>query len=249
MQMPILSVFLIFFLGITQVHADEQLNKDLFSAVHDRNIQAVDALLQNGADINAVSMWGFTPLMVTSDPLIAAHLIKKGAIVDFETTNNLTALLMETTSGTKSKVAVLVDGGADINRIGQFGMTPIMRACNFSKFDSVVYLANKGANVNIEQKDGNSALMMCIVSASTILKNRFNDKRALVPDEAYDMKMASALDAIKSLIVHGANLDARRVNLIDGTKAITPLEAAVQLNRQEVIELLRKYDATAIKEK
>lgn len=242
MSKSIFNVCFVFLLGITQVHAEAQLSEELLSAIHERNIQAVDSLLSKGADVNAKNRFGFTPLMVTGDPEMAAHLIKKGATVDLETTNGLNALLIATTFGTKSMVAVLVEAGADINHVGQLGMTPIMRACNFSKFDSVMYLANKGANANIEQKDGNTALMMCIVSASIILKNRMNDKGAFVPNESYEMKMASALDAIQSLIDHGANLNARRVNLIDGTKAITPLEAAIRLNRQEVIELLKKYD-------
>lgn len=233
----------LFFIGVAQAVADDQLNENLFAAIRENNLQGVASLVSQGADVNAKNKLGFTPLMFSSDAEIAAYLIKKGAVIDAETANGLNALLMNTTYGTKPMVAVLVEAGADINRVGQFGMTPIMRACSFSKFDSVVYLAAKGANVNYEQKDGNTALMMCVVSASTIMKVRRNEQGVVEKDDLYGAKMSAALESIRSLVEHGAKLDARQVNLLDGSKVATPLGVAIRLNRQEVIECLRKLNA------
>lgn len=238
------AVFCILAIGISPAVANDQLNEKLLLAARENDFHEVERLVNVGADVNSRNRFGFTPLMLTGAPEVGTYLVKRGAIVDAELSNGLNALLMQTTYGNQKMVALLVESGADINRIGQFGMTPIMRACNFSKFDAVVYLAEKGANVNVEQADGNTALMMCVVSASTITKAKRSEQDKDADDSSYEMKMASAIEAIKALVKHGAKLDARRVIAIDSAKKITPLEAAIRLNRAEVIECLRGLSAS-----
>lgn len=236
-----LYVLIIFFLGATQAVANPQLDEQMFSSIKERNLQAVIKLIESGADVNARNVFGYTPLMFSDDVEIAGYLIKKGARVNDEMANGENAILMNSDYGTKPMVALLVESGANIesiSRVGYVGMTPIMRACESSKYDSVMYLANKGANVNHETKDGNTALMLCIVSTATILKEIRGQKNDL-----YDSKIATALDAIKSLVEHGAKLDAHRVNLFNGTKSITPLGIAIQLRKQEIVDYLRKLNA------
>lgn len=241
MQKIYSGLILLLFVGISQAVANPQLDEQLFASIKARNLQAVVKLVESGADVNARNAFGYTPLMFTMDVDVASYLINKGARVNDEMANGENAILMNSDYGTKPMVALLVESGANIEsvtRVGFAGMTPIMRACENSNYDSVVYLANKGANVNHETKDGNTALMLCIVSTATTLKDVRGQK-----NELYDAKMAAALDAIKSLVEHGAKLDAHRVNLLNGTKSITPLGIAIQLRKQEIIDYLRKLNA------
>ena len=83
MTKPIFKTCFILFVGIAQALADDQLNVDLFSAVYEKDIQAVDNLLGKGANVDAKNRLGFTPLMLTGDPVMASYLIKRGAVVDF----------------------------------------------------------------------------------------------------------------------------------------------------------------------
>jgi ankyrin repeat protein len=236
---------IVFFIGTAHAAADTRLNESLFASIKENNLPKVMDLVESGADVNARNIFNYTPLMFTTNVEIAAYLIKKGARLDAEMPNGENAILIAASYGTKPLVALLIEAGANIEsitRVGLAGMTPIMRACENSKYDSVVYLANKGANVNHETKDGNTALMLCIVSSVKILKE-IRTPSGIRKNDLYDTKMAEALGAIKALVEHGAKIDARRVNLMDGTKSITPLGIAIRTNRQEIIEYLKKLNA------
>lgn len=247
-MLAIIRIICVFILGTACAFADEQLNEDLFSAIIKKDVSHIEALIDKGADVNAKTKFGgFTTLMLASTPEIFALLIKRGARVDEEHAKGGTGLQHEAFMGTEQGVERYVKAGADVNRADSRGVTPVMFACLSGKFDSVLYLLSSGANANIKLENGNSALFMCIMSASKIPKKEYGDEGKIVPASGYAAKMAVALDAIKSILERGADLHTPTYNIEDKSKTITPYEAAVRLGREEVIELLNTYASSGPK--
>ncbi len=97
-------------------------NQSKTSALHiaaDNNVPVsyITLLLENGADIIAADVWGFTPLHQgarSSAPELVSCLIEKGAIVNQADTIGLTPLHLAAEAGKIENIKVLIDHGADL---------------------------------------------------------------------------------------------------------------------------------------
>jgi ankyrin repeat protein len=81
---------------------------------HD-DVTVYKALLKHGADVNAKSKDGRTPLMNVSNDTIASMLIKAGADVNAQSIYGETPLIEACSQGNPGVVAVLLEAGADVN--------------------------------------------------------------------------------------------------------------------------------------
>lgn len=72
----------------------------------------------------------------------------------------------------KKLIISLINKGIDINHQDKFhGYSALMVACRFAHIDIVKLLINNGANIDIEDYDGNSAIVFCTeISRENIIK-------------------------------------------------------------------------------
>ena len=106
----------------------------LFTAIHHKRLEAVDVLLDAGADPNVVVSkeheQGQRPL----------HHVAYRHIGDLD------------------YMSRLVDHGADINVLDKRGLTPLHLASTANNLKAVEYLLSRGADANIRTKKGSTAL-------------------------------------------------------------------------------------------
>jgi ankyrin repeat protein len=125
----------------------------LIGAAQKGHLQAVEALLSLGADINSVNDFGQTPLhraVLASKSDVALRLIEAGADVSLMTSSNMTPLHLAAQTGDVKVAEALIRRGANINAVcAQFG-TPIYYAVLKNKTDMVRYLIQGNADCNIK---------------------------------------------------------------------------------------------------
>jgi len=63
-------------------------------------------------------------------------------------------------NGNIADVTQLLNGGANINSLSLFGMTPLMYACRGRNLEVVKLLLSRGADVNARATDGRTALII-----------------------------------------------------------------------------------------
>lgn len=141
----------------------------------------LDLLISNGANLNAQDNNGNTPLMTAIQKTTPAKiLIAKGADVNLANKNKETPLMLAAKGGLLKVVLVvpvigpfaeacklLLAKGADVNAQDVFGKTALMHAASaahaqgdsYSSYTGLLsLLIEKGAKLEIEDKDGHTAL-------------------------------------------------------------------------------------------
>ena len=152
---------------------DEEVTALLIAAA-DAFDRAVKILIQEGADVNKVPGWGNTahPLMAAllscKDPTgdsckkCLELLLEAGADVNIEC-NGDTALHVAVYCGLSEAVDLLIRAGADVNKVPEYGCTPLIKA---SENDDVTpsshhvkcmeLLIDAGADVNATTPEGSA---------------------------------------------------------------------------------------------
>lgn len=123
------------------------------ACMNDRR-DAAELLMECGADVNASTKDGFTPLMACAkfdSPLIAAQLIERGAKVNAAKTGSdegHSALFFAAWQGNLSVARLLLSKGAHVNAATPEGLTPLIMASHYGKSDIAELLISRGADVN-----------------------------------------------------------------------------------------------------
>jgi ankyrin repeat protein len=157
-------------------------NKELFDAVEQKDIQQIDKLLSAGADINAKDSNGKTPFMYawegwlkgygSNDAATMKFLVDKGADVDTKDSNGKTPLIYALEGSSYNNTAMtkfLVDKGADVNAKDSNGKTPLiyeLRKGSYSNTATIKFLVDKGANVNTKDSNGKTPLFYALGGGS-----------------------------------------------------------------------------------
>lgn len=106
-------------LGMTPLH---------FAAWHGHRAVA-EVLLASGADMEARTCWGVTPLAVAAgegnSPEVVQLLLSRGAEVNVRDSSGRTPLWIAAIRGNLAVVKILAGGGADINASDEDGLTPL----------------------------------------------------------------------------------------------------------------------------
>jgi len=90
---------------------------------------------------------------------IALLLIKQGANVNAKSKNGSTPLHLASYYGFKNLAEVLIQKGADVKmKTDDLGMTPLHSAVQRGHFEIAKLLLDNGAEINAKDKDGNTAL-------------------------------------------------------------------------------------------
>jgi ankyrin repeat protein len=126
-------------------------------------------LLEAGADANARSREGQTPLMSAARngrPGAIAALLARGAEVNaVESFRGQTALMLAAGEGNVDAVRALIAAGANVTAKSKSGFTPLLFAVRNAQLDAVRLLLEHGADVNDLAPDGTSVLNVAVINA------------------------------------------------------------------------------------
>ncbi len=171
-------------------------------------------LIRRGADVNAKSKNGGTPLssaMLGNHYEICSYLIEKKADVS-------DPMYLEMAVSGEKHVALLKDLialGADVNAENQDGITPLEEACNWLVSDKIKTLIGNGANVKKQFKNGDTLL-----------------HRAVTPNLSSRGQQANLSELISWLIDAAVDPNSR------ASDNSTPLHRAVESCNQDLINCL-----------
>jgi ankyrin repeat protein len=131
-------------------------------AVRDDNLEIMEILISNGADVNiAVTHRKYTPLHIAAYGKkieIATLLINNGADVNQLDKDGATALHLAVRRGSDEMVNLLIARGADVNSQDFEDYTPLHNAAWNGHLGIVKMLVNQGADINLASYDGNTPL-------------------------------------------------------------------------------------------
>ncbi|MFH1983182.1 MAG: ankyrin repeat domain-containing protein [Pseudomonadota bacterium] len=190
----------------------------LFESAKSGNDERIRELLNTGANIDAKTRNGFTPLMVAVD---AGHystselLLKEGADVhfmdSFETDLDEGAWPSAVSLAARRRdhelLGLLLSHGADVNqRSGVDGDSPLTVAVDLRDPELVRFCLDKGADINIERYSGETPLMTTIIEKDPVFT--------------------------EFLIESGADVNYRNIT------GLTALEVAKELGLSEMAEIL-----------
>jgi len=147
------------------------------------NIDLIDTLILNGADLNYPDNEGNAPLMYAvelGDYDIIELLLLRGAYVNHVTEDCNNALTKACRHENTDIVALLVDFGANINFPGDENndsiWSPLMNACNYNNLDTVQFLIDLGVDINYTIHNTNeecceNAVIIAIINNNIELLN------------------------------------------------------------------------------
>jgi ankyrin repeat protein len=133
-------------------------NPVLLTAAREGSTKAVDALLAAGAKPDLRNAFGDSPLLMAAlhgRLEIARKLIAKGAPLDAP---GWTPLIYAATGGHDEMVRFLLDQGARIDATSPNGTSALMMAVREDKFSTAALLIARGADVNLRNENGATAL-------------------------------------------------------------------------------------------
>ena len=153
---------LAFLLPATAAAADAPLR----DAVERGAPAAVRALIDKGADVNAKSVDGTTPLhwAVYADRLeIALMLLRAGARAAEGDRYGVTPLYLAAENGNADMIRYLIDAGADPNAVDPAGETALMTAARTGAPDALRVLLDRGAHVDTREPEFQQTALMIAV--------------------------------------------------------------------------------------
>jgi hypothetical protein len=120
----------------------------LMEEIKGGSLEGVKKLVAEGADVNAPSEEGFTPLITAimyNRGDIASALIENGANVNGRGGGGITPLMAAAMQGNKDLAGLLLTSGADVNAVTPEGFTALKAA---SSKDMAAFLISVGASEN-----------------------------------------------------------------------------------------------------
>lgn len=138
------------------------LNVSLVKAVQEGDLNRINLLVAQGADINAASSDQWTPLMIASsggDIEMVKILFGEGAMPDASSGKGWTALMIATVEGRVEVVRALLEHGAQANASNNRGLTALRLAVSMDETEILRALLDAGADVNLKDNEGRTALM------------------------------------------------------------------------------------------
>lgn len=148
-----------------ETRASEELYTPLMFAANYSYPDILEYLIANGADVNAQSSSGMTPLMLAMNPfaettqLCVTKLIDAKADINLQSAGGSTALMEASHKGLLRQVLTLLMAGAKINTQNKYGETALMVASMKDGEPAVVKaLLDAGADKSLFDVDGSTAV-------------------------------------------------------------------------------------------
>lgn len=137
----------------------------LMLAAQNGRADAVQLLLERGADVNRATDNGRTALMLAAgwgDLATIRAILARNPRIDARTDDGWTALMFAAARGRPEVVVELVRAGANVRERTRDGQTPLMRAAGSGDIEKVAPLLATAArdDINLVDHDGRSALRL-----------------------------------------------------------------------------------------
>ena len=216
---------------------------DLLKAVEAGSVKTVTALLELGADANAVRRSSkYTPLYVACDKgnsAIAEALIAHGALVNQRSAGGATALQIAAYRGHLRVATLLLDSGADLKAYGLLNRQAIHSAAQNGSLNVVRLLVEKGADIMVEDGDmGVTPLYLAAGNGHTKVVEYLHELGADLNVRSWDGGLAvqaaalnGHLETVKKLIALGADIHS------PGFMNRLPVHSAAQAGQVEIVKL------------
>ncbi|XP_057584834.1 2-5A-dependent ribonuclease isoform X2 [Hippopotamus amphibius kiboko] len=131
-------------------------DNDLIKAVKDEDIERVKQLLKEGADVNfQEEEWGWSPLHNAAESGngdIVDLLLNHGAKPCLRKKNGATPFIVAGIAENVMPLKLLLPKVADVNECDVNGFTAFMEAAVYGRVESLRFLYENGANVNLHRK-------------------------------------------------------------------------------------------------
>ncbi|MBN1159600.1 MAG: ankyrin repeat domain-containing protein [Bacteroidales bacterium] len=236
------------------IHADAQeTDESVWETIYDLDFQLilasdrgdsvrVNELIDFGADVNATTYQGVTPLMYASQNghlTVVRMLISNGADPDRQSLQGTTALISAVRAGWIETAEFLIRNGADPDLPDKRMATPLMQAVAENRYYITDMLLYYGADADSRDRTGISALMLACregkYDIAELLVNHGADVNAA--DERgrtvlHFATMNGNADLMDVLIASGADIEQRTGS------GFSPLAVAAAENHFEAARLL-----------
>jgi ankyrin repeat protein len=221
----------------------------LMTAARTGNVDAVNALIVHGAQVNAVESWkGQTALMwaaAEGHAAVVESLLGHGADFRLRAKGGFTAFLFAVREGKPEVVKMLLKAGGDANEMMQGGArvrgtSALVLAVSNAHYELASLLLQAGANPN-----GNEQGWTALHEITWVRKpgQASNDP---APSGSGNL---DSLDLVRSLVAHGANVNARMTKRVSvglsslNTMGATPFLLAARTGDAELMRLLVQLGA------
>jgi len=219
--MKTLTIF--FLLILSSISYSQDFDK-LANAVVNKDLTALDSLLNAGIDINVTEEDGGATVLVIACSFkdydnVVSILISRGADVNFKGKDGRTPLMWAAGNSLET-TKILLDNGADVKAKGDDGMTAFIQSAFgilSKKVDTEVMdlLLENGADVNSALKGKDAAGWTALLFAA----------------------VNGDVELVEYLILHGANVNHT------SNEGSTALSLARQEKYEELVSLLKKHGA------
>ncbi|ORX46187.1 ankyrin [Piromyces finnis] len=243
----------------------------LFYAIENENIEAVNYLIQQGAEVNTGNRWNKNPLNVaiqTENLAIIHSLVKYGAIVHVLSLNDgqhqvelkdIPPLVLAIQTGNVDIVKCLIDSGAEVYTEYDAKDNPLINAVTYGNSQMVRYLLEHEANVQRIEHNLSHALitaiqqrkigiMKCLIDYGvnpniTKYYNSYLEGTALI----FAIRTTN-LGLVKYLVEHGADVNFEAIDEMNGQSCSTPLINAIRIQDIDMIKYLIEQGANIYQE-
>lgn len=222
------------------------------------NPDAVQALIDHGADVNAKQVRQYTPLMFAASEghaEVIAKLLEHGADPAATTlastrperrpAGGMTAMLFAARQGHQAAVQALIDGGADFDQVSADQTSPLLIAVLNGHYELAESLLRQGADPSLADTNGRGPLFAAIdlrnVQWSQAPAPKLPQADHLAMIEALLAAGADTRTKITGQIPHRGSFDMRWTEFEGGT----PFLRAAWNGDIEIMQLLLEHGADA----
>lgn len=252
----LLCFFLICLLSFRYSYAQEDtlkvedLDFELLLSSFYNDMADVERLLALGANVNATTDDGITPLMYASEngnTAMVELLINRGANVNAAPADGFTALISACLFNHLETAITLIEYGADIDFQNVYGATALMKAAAYGYFIITDMLLFYGAQTELTDTDGNTALIIAATHGFDDIAGRLLEEGAnpeAADNNGFTPLMAAAANGHAAVVQKLLSFDAATDKT--GPHAYTALSIAVRNTHQPLVETLLEAWASAL---
>ncbi|KAK9812455.1 hypothetical protein WJX73_001064 [Symbiochloris irregularis] len=224
---------------------------DMLDAVHQRNILQLQALLQQGFDINSTPLPGVSPLLISASchgqsDIMDMLLDHNASLTAQDPTYGGTALHWAAANNEYQMLGMLLERNAEVMCRSYSGATPLHVAAGQGHTASIRTLLKASADPDAVDRQGSTPLHEAVhgghIRAVSLLLRQNADPACTDCSKDTPMHVASRrghLDVVEELLAAGA--DAEPSN----SSGVTPLMSAAFFGHHDVVSALLARGANA----
>ena len=138
----------------------------LHDAIRRNDVDEVQLLLANGADVHSVDEKNWTALhtaILMNQPEIVKILISHGSDLEKQTDDQCTPLHLAAMLGNIEIAKILLQNSANINAKGEYGRSPLIAAIKDDKIEMAKFLIENNADLEARTIEQKTPLMACAI--------------------------------------------------------------------------------------